>query len=247
MAATDNDESVDPAAVRRHRVLFRAIEKRRHPKLRRSDITVTDEGGAVKRATKAAALGNAMEWYDFGIYSYLPPPREGLLPLGKRHGPAAELLRYVRRRVPGASRGRHGLRPAGRQGRPQAHPVPHHDHDGGGGDLRHRRHPLARHDRPVGPPGPADLLPAGAGLLDRRGGVRGGRLDLHRGVRTRQAARLLRQLPGVRHARRIRRGGLRTGGPPQQRPRRGPDAALGLAHPLPGRGPRSASSACTCG
>ncbi|MGX1566699.1 MFS transporter, partial [Streptomyces sp. NPDC055509] len=70
MAAPDNDESVDPAAVRRHRVLFRAIEKRRHPKLRRSDITVTDDA-AVKRATKAAALGNAMEWYDFGIYSYL--------------------------------------------------------------------------------------------------------------------------------------------------------------------------------
>jgi MHS family proline/betaine transporter-like MFS transporter len=70
MAATDNDESVKPAAVRRHRVLFRAIEKRRNPKLRRSDITVTDEA-AVKRATKAAALGNAMEWYDFGIYSYL--------------------------------------------------------------------------------------------------------------------------------------------------------------------------------
>ncbi|AZS83087.1 proline/glycine betaine transporter ProP [Streptomyces griseoviridis] len=70
MAATDNDKSVDPAAVRRHRVLFRAIEKRRHPRLRRTDITVTDEA-AVKRATKAAALGNAMEWYDFGIYSYL--------------------------------------------------------------------------------------------------------------------------------------------------------------------------------
>ncbi|MER6347323.1 glycine betaine/L-proline transporter ProP [Streptomyces sp. NPDC001595] len=71
MAAIDNDESVvDPAAVRRHRVLFRAMEKRRNPKLRRSDITVTDEA-AVKRATKAAALGNAMEWYDFGIYSYL--------------------------------------------------------------------------------------------------------------------------------------------------------------------------------
>ncbi|MEU3979187.1 glycine betaine/L-proline transporter ProP [Streptomyces sp. NPDC026672] len=70
MEAIDNDESVDPAAVRRHRVLFRAIERRRHPKLRRGDITVTDEA-AVKRATKAAALGNAMEWYDFGVYSYL--------------------------------------------------------------------------------------------------------------------------------------------------------------------------------
>ncbi|MEV6294865.1 MFS transporter [Streptomyces sp. NPDC051896] len=40
------------------------------PKLRRSDITVTDEA-VVRRATKAAALGNAMEWYDFGIYSCL--------------------------------------------------------------------------------------------------------------------------------------------------------------------------------
>lgn len=73
MTATDQEnlvDPVDPAAVRRHRMLFRAIEKRRHPKLRRSDITVTDEP-AVKRATKAAALGNAMEWYDFGIYSYL--------------------------------------------------------------------------------------------------------------------------------------------------------------------------------
>ncbi|OIK02147.1 MFS transporter [Streptomyces monashensis] len=37
---------------------------------RAADITVTDEA-AVRRATKAAALGNAMEWYDFGIYSYL--------------------------------------------------------------------------------------------------------------------------------------------------------------------------------
>ncbi|NED80077.1 MFS transporter, partial [Streptomyces sp. SID11233] len=45
-------------------------DKRRNPRLRRSDITVTDEA-AVKRATKAAMLGNAMEWYDFGIYSYL--------------------------------------------------------------------------------------------------------------------------------------------------------------------------------
>ncbi|WP_432027903.1 glycine betaine/L-proline transporter ProP [Streptomyces sp. 1222.5] len=64
------DESMNSAAVKRHPVLFRAIERRRHPKLRRGDITVTDEA-AVKRATKAAALGNAMEWYDFGIYSYL--------------------------------------------------------------------------------------------------------------------------------------------------------------------------------
>jgi MHS family proline/betaine transporter-like MFS transporter len=35
-----------------------------------SDITVIDER-AVKRAVKAAALGNAMEWFDFATYSYL--------------------------------------------------------------------------------------------------------------------------------------------------------------------------------
>ncbi|WP_372410582.1 MFS transporter [Streptomyces luteireticuli] len=33
-------------------------------------VTVTDER-LVRRAVKAAALGNAMEWFDFGVYSYL--------------------------------------------------------------------------------------------------------------------------------------------------------------------------------
>ncbi|GAA3176801.1 MULTISPECIES: MFS transporter [Streptomyces] len=60
----------DPEALKRHRALFRAIARRRNPKLRRTDITITDER-VVKRAVKAAALGNAMEWFDFGIYSYL--------------------------------------------------------------------------------------------------------------------------------------------------------------------------------
>ncbi|MEU6478681.1 glycine betaine/L-proline transporter ProP [Streptomyces sp. NPDC047017] len=66
LRATD----ADPGARRRHRTLFRAIERRRNPPLRRTDITVTDES-AVRRAVKAASLGNAMEWFDFGIYSYL--------------------------------------------------------------------------------------------------------------------------------------------------------------------------------
>ncbi|MGW5366033.1 MFS transporter [Actinopolymorpha pittospori] len=34
------------------------------------DVTVTDEA-VVKRAVKAAAIGNITEWYDFGVYSYL--------------------------------------------------------------------------------------------------------------------------------------------------------------------------------
>ncbi|MFE3635157.1 glycine betaine/L-proline transporter ProP [Streptomyces sp. NPDC059168] len=36
----------------------------------RTDVTVTDSA-MVKRAVKAAALGNAMEWFDFGVYSYI--------------------------------------------------------------------------------------------------------------------------------------------------------------------------------
>ena len=70
MAGPDHEDMNDPAAVRRHPTLFRTVKQRKNPKLRRSDITVTDEA-AVKRAVKAAALGNAMEWYDFGIYAYL--------------------------------------------------------------------------------------------------------------------------------------------------------------------------------
>jgi MFS transporter, MHS family, proline/betaine transporter len=45
-------------------------ERRRNPPLRRGDITVTDER-SVRRAVKAAALGNAMEWFDFGVWGYL--------------------------------------------------------------------------------------------------------------------------------------------------------------------------------
>lgn len=70
MAASDPHKAADPEAVKRHPALFRAIRKRRNPRLRRTDITVTDDQ-AVKRAVKAASLGNAMEWFDFGIYSYL--------------------------------------------------------------------------------------------------------------------------------------------------------------------------------
>ncbi|MGS2588205.1 glycine betaine/L-proline transporter ProP [Streptomyces hebeiensis] len=70
MAGQEHDEVADPAAVKRHPTLFRTIRQRKNPKLRRSDITITDER-AVKRAVKAASLGNAMEWFDFGIYSYL--------------------------------------------------------------------------------------------------------------------------------------------------------------------------------
>ncbi|MFF2654036.1 glycine betaine/L-proline transporter ProP [Streptomyces sp. NPDC058045] len=71
MAANgDEPEAADPWALKRHRALFRAVQRRKNPPLRRTDITITDDA-AVRRAVKAAALGNAMEWFDFGIYSYL--------------------------------------------------------------------------------------------------------------------------------------------------------------------------------
>lgn len=70
MAAPEREQVADSPAARRHPALFRALRRRKNPRLRRSDITVTDEA-AVKRAVKAASLGNAMEWFDFGIYSYL--------------------------------------------------------------------------------------------------------------------------------------------------------------------------------
>jgi MHS family proline/betaine transporter-like MFS transporter len=40
-----------------------------HPTVPKN-ATVTDPA-LVKRAVKAAALGNAMEWFDFGVYSYI--------------------------------------------------------------------------------------------------------------------------------------------------------------------------------
>ncbi|MDG4864764.1 glycine betaine/L-proline transporter ProP [Streptomyces sp. T-3] len=60
----------DREAVARHRVLFRTVHRRTNPRLRQCDITISEEQ-AVKRAVKATALGNAMEWFDFGVYAYL--------------------------------------------------------------------------------------------------------------------------------------------------------------------------------
>ncbi|WP_312379573.1 glycine betaine/L-proline transporter ProP [Pseudomonas oryzihabitans] len=43
--------------------------KRRH-EVQPDDLTIVDNS-LVKRAVGAAALGNAMEWFDFGVYGYL--------------------------------------------------------------------------------------------------------------------------------------------------------------------------------
>ncbi|WP_158888198.1 glycine betaine/L-proline transporter ProP [Amycolatopsis anabasis] len=46
------------------------IRRRRKKKLKYEDITVVDQG-LLRRAVSAAALGNAMEWFDFGVYAYI--------------------------------------------------------------------------------------------------------------------------------------------------------------------------------
>ncbi|WP_407562318.1 MFS transporter [Streptomyces sp. 184] len=70
--AKDDDATPvpDPAARRRHPLLFRLVQAKLRPRWRLSDITVTEEP-EIRRAVRAAALGNAMEWFDYGIYAYL--------------------------------------------------------------------------------------------------------------------------------------------------------------------------------
>jgi MFS transporter, MHS family, proline/betaine transporter len=47
-----------------------SIKRRSKQRLHKDDVTVIDTEVA-KKAVVATALGNAMEWFDFGIYSYL--------------------------------------------------------------------------------------------------------------------------------------------------------------------------------
>lgn len=46
------------------------LRKKLKMKLKKDDITVVDAKES-KRAVMATSAGNAMEWFDFGIYSYL--------------------------------------------------------------------------------------------------------------------------------------------------------------------------------
>ena len=46
------------------------LKKKRNKPLRINDITIIDDS-KLKKAITAAALGNAMEWFDFGVYGFL--------------------------------------------------------------------------------------------------------------------------------------------------------------------------------
>ncbi|WP_329072350.1 glycine betaine/L-proline transporter ProP [Streptomyces sp. NBC_01429] len=50
--------------------MLRILLRRRKEPLSADDVTVTDKP-EVRRAVSAAALGNTMEWFDFGVYAYL--------------------------------------------------------------------------------------------------------------------------------------------------------------------------------
>ncbi|MCX4552885.1 glycine betaine/L-proline transporter ProP [Streptomyces sp. NBC_01387] len=50
--------------------MLRILLRRRKRSLSAGDVTVTDKP-EVRRAVSASALGNMMEWFDFGVYAYL--------------------------------------------------------------------------------------------------------------------------------------------------------------------------------
>ncbi|MGW1770239.1 glycine betaine/L-proline transporter ProP [Streptomyces sp. NPDC002104] len=50
--------------------MLRTLLRRRKKTLGSEDVTVADRP-QVRRAVTAAALGNTMEWFDFGVYAYL--------------------------------------------------------------------------------------------------------------------------------------------------------------------------------
>ncbi|MFS8514322.1 MAG: MFS transporter, partial [Planifilum fulgidum] len=54
----------------RDREKNRFFSRRKKFRLKKEDITVVDMDSA-KKAVLATSVGNAMEWFDFGIYSYL--------------------------------------------------------------------------------------------------------------------------------------------------------------------------------
>ncbi|WP_199809890.1 MFS transporter [Streptomyces sp. NRRL F-5126] len=50
--------------------MLRSLLRRRKQPLTEADVTVTNTE-EISRAVSAAALGNMMEWFDFGVYAYL--------------------------------------------------------------------------------------------------------------------------------------------------------------------------------
>ena len=186
--------------------------------------------GVLRRAIGASAIGNATEWFDYGIYAYgVTYISAALFPGSTEEATLFALATFAISFL---------IRPLGGL------------FWGPMGDRLGRKSVLAMtillmagatlcvglipsYDS-IGFWAPVLLiaLPHDPGLLDRRRVRR--RRDLHGRVRARPQARLLRQLPRVRHARRVLPRRLpdaqRLGGA-----QRRPDGGLGLATAVPGR------------
>ncbi len=158
-----------------------------------------------RRAIWAAAIGNLLEWYDFGVYGFLAVLiATNFFPGSDPTTAPAQVVCRLWRRLPGAAARRHHHRPARRHQGPQDGAGAHHLPDG----VRHRGpRPVAdlSVDRRLGAD-PARHHAPGARARRR---WRMGHLDrLHDRMGAARPARLLRQLPAGldrrRHAARLR-------------------------------------------
>ena len=191
--------------------------------------------GVVRKAVAASAIGNATEWFDYGIYAYGVTYISAAIFPGDTEDRDPARADDVRGLVPGPAARRAGLGSAGRPDRPQAG-AGDHDPADGGATLCVGLVPAYAAIGFVGAD-PAGAPADGPGLLHRRRVRR--RRDVHGGVRAGPQARLPRQLPRVRHARRLlarRAADARL----LDRARRRPDARPGAGGCRSSSPPRSA-------
>lgn len=210
--------------------MVRTLLRRRKKVLAAEDVTVTDPP-KVRRAVTAAALGNTMEWFDFGVYAYLAGT------LGKvffpSSSPGAQVVStfatfaaaFLVRPLGGLVFGPLGDR-VGRQKVLAVTMIMMAASTFAVGFLLPTP-PSA--SPPPAPPG----VPSGSGFLHRRR-VRG-RHHVHRGVRAGQATGLPRQLAGLRYLRGLL-AGFRPGHRTDRDDRHGGTDGLGVAHPILRRG-----------
>lgn len=83
-------------------------QRDRHGSRRDEPETTIVDQRQTRRAVAAAAIGNTMEWFDFGVYSYIAliNHQPGFLPAYQRDRAIAVHLRHVRGGVPGPAAGR---------------------------------------------------------------------------------------------------------------------------------------------
>ena len=155
--------------------------------------------GVLRRAIAASAIGNATEWFDYGIYAYgVTYISAAIFPGDTASATLLALMTFAVSFLV-RSAGRTRLGPARGPPRPQTGARGHHPADV-------RRHPVRRpgpelrNDRLLGASA-AGALADGPGLFHWRGVRR--RRDIHGRICAMPQARFPRQLSRVRHAVRV--------------------------------------------